>query len=894
MTFDVQKKLSLLFIPIYLLLISLPFVLNIWTVYNSPILLLVFNTIFLGVIPLYVSYIAYKSFMGSGSTGVLLQGTGMLLLGLGAITAGFVGLFPDSMNLVIGIHNTNFCIAAFLQFIGIFIPLSGSIPKKHLSDRELIFLLYSGSVVFTILFSFALFFGVFPPFYVQGSGYTALRLLVITDAIGFFIFTAVILLWTYFRKREDFFFWYSIGLALMAMGLISVIFSPVLGSPLSWIGRSGQFLGAIYILIAFIALNRSAKKTGVPLDTMLSRFFGESEASYKTLVESATDAIVVFDSSYRVIVWNPAAEKMFGYSQIEAIGSSFLTLVIPDEYLDIIRRFSETDQTLKKSTEIVTRRKDGGTLPVEMTSSRHSVAGVSIITCIIRDLTERKKAEEELLLKNYVFQSSIAANAIADERGYVTHVNDAYTRMWGYERNDESIGKTINVFFYVEQDAESVLQSLNTVGQWEGDFLAKRKDGSTFTSRCLATVVRDMTGKQIGYQFAHLNVTEERNIQVSLRESEERFRVIFERSTVGKSLTAPNGKLLKINPSFATMLGYTIEEMQELDFAHITYPEDIAESKECVRSLLENEKTSYRMEKRYLHKTGGLIWTDVSTTLLKNGEGEPLYFITSIIDISKQKQAEQDLKKYSENLEEMINERTRELEDAQDQLLRKEKLAVLGKLAGGVGHELRNPLGAIKNAAYFINMALENPEPDVKEMVEIINKEVGRSEDIISSLLDFARPKSLTLRKGSVNSIILEALRRNPAPKSISVIENLEESLPEIYMDSDKLLQVFSNIISNALQSIHEEKGILTITSMQPRPGWVAVSIADTGVGISEKNKEKLYEPLFTTKIKGIGLGMVVTKTIVETHGGRIDFLSEEGKGTTFTVSLPNTGRKGE
>jgi len=260
-------------------------------------------------------------------------------------------------------------------------------------------------------------------------------------------------------------------------------------------------------------------------------------------------------------------------------------------------------------------------------------------------------------------------------------------------------------------------------------------------------------------------------------------------------------------------------------------------------------------------------------------------------EVTERKRAEKKLKDYSEHLTEMVEERTRELKDAQEDLIRNGKLSVLGQLAGGVGHELRNPLGVIKNAAYFLNMALEKPDPEVKETLEILEKEVATSERIIHSLLGFARPRSPTRRKMNLNLIVREALSRSVIPENVEVISRLDEALPVIIADPDQLGQVFANIILNAIQAM-PEGGRLIVKSEIPGPGWEAVSFADTGAGILEENLGKLFEPLFTTKAKGIGLGLAVIKTLVEGHGGTIEVQSEVGKGSIFTVRLPIGGEQ--
>jgi len=229
---------------------------------------------------------------------------------------------------------------------------------------------------------------------------------------------------------------------------------------------------------------------------------------------------------------------------------------------------------------------------------------------------------------------------------------------------------------------------------------------------------------------------------------------------------------------------------------------------------------------------------------------------------------------------------TLELQQTQEELVRKEKLAILGQLAGGVAHELRNPLGAIKNATYFLNMVLEEPEPDIKETLDIIEKEVTTSEKIIDSLLDFARQRQLIQRNVDINDIVRAALSHFPVLENIDILYQLDKALPPIQVDPDQLDLVFGNIIRNAIQAM-PKGGQLTVKSEIPSPEWVAISFIDTGTGISEENMGKLFEPLFTTKAKGIGLGLPIAETLIKAHGGEIEMQSEVGKGSIFTVRLP-------
>ena len=233
----------------------------------------------------------------------------------------------------------------------------------------------------------------------------------------------------------------------------------------------------------------------------------------------------------------------------------------------------------------------------------------------------------------------------------------------------------------------------------------------------------------------------------------------------------------------------------------------------------------------------------------------------------------------------MVEARTGELRDAQEQLVRQERLAVLGQLAGGIAHELRSPLGAIKNAAYYFKMVVENPSEDARETMDILDQQIDVSARIIGSLLDFARPQTPNLQSAQLTRVVEAAICQCTIPQNIAVIWQADESLPSIKVDAGQMQLVFSNLITNAAQAM-PQGGQLTI-ALQPDGDKMQVSFSDTGVGIAADALDKVFQPLYTTKAKGIGLGLALTRIIVEAHGGAIAVTSEVGKGTTFSVSLP-------
>ena len=255
--------------------------------------------------------------------------------------------------------------------------------------------------------------------------------------------------------------------------------------------------------------------------------------------------------------------------------------------------------------------------------------------------------------------------------------------------------------------------------------------------------------------------------------------------------------------------------------------------------------------------------------------------------------SEEKLKNYSDKLEDMVKDRTKELEEAREKLIRQEKLAVIGKMAGSVGHELRNPLGVISNAAYFLKLVLSSSEDTVKDYLNIISEEVKKSDKIISDLLDFSRIKSIDKVEIPLWEIFSDVLRKYAVTENIKVINRISKELPCIYADPAHMVQIFGNLIINACQSMPH--GGELIIDGEGANNSINISIVDTGCGISEENMNKIFEPLFTTKSRGIGLGLCVCKNLLEANGGKIDVKSIEHKGSIFTVTLPvKTDKAGE
>jgi PAS domain S-box-containing protein len=377
---------------------------------------------------------------------------------------------------------------------------------------------------------------------------------------------------------------------------------------------------------------------------------------------------------------------------------------------------------------------------------------------------------------------------------------------------------------------------------------------------------------------------EKQKAQVLIQESEEHYRALFNSARDGIALLGiDTHKIEDCNPQFETLSGISKDELISQNIWGL-----------CP-AVNKNEIQNIFLD---LHESG-FVGSGEFELLQPGGKVIPIEFVVTEVDIhdrkflqlmardiTERKKAEIELKAYSERLEEMVEDRTKELKEAQEQLVHQERMATLGQLSRGIAHELRTPLGAINNAAYFLNMVLEESDEDVKEALKILSKEVATSERIIKSLLDFARPRAAVQRRVEIQDLIDSVLLQVKLPEEISIIKEYDEDLPLVWVDPEQLQQAIKNLLKNAIQAM-PEGGRLVLNAEPAGDDHVDISINDTGIGIDEGNLERIFEPLYTTRAKGIGLGLALAKLNLESNGGSISVESKLGSGSKFTLTLP-------
>jgi signal transduction histidine kinase len=234
-----------------------------------------------------------------------------------------------------------------------------------------------------------------------------------------------------------------------------------------------------------------------------------------------------------------------------------------------------------------------------------------------------------------------------------------------------------------------------------------------------------------------------------------------------------------------------------------------------------------------------------------------------------------------------LNEALQRLKDAQDLLVRKEKLALMGQLASSVGHELRNPLGVMSNAVYYLEHVLAPQPGEVREYLAMLRQQIALSEKIVSNLLDFARASPVERHTTELRSLTAAQLRRVRPLDGFRVEQDFPEGLPSVDVDPVHAGQVVLNLLTNAVQAMGEAGGTLRIRGCRNGDGQVLLEVSDTGPGIRPEHLEKIFEPLFTTKARGIGLGLAVSRSLAQANGGDLTVRSTPGSGAAFLLTMP-------
>ena len=491
------------------------------------------------------------------------------------------------------------------------------------------------------------------------------------------------------------------------------------------------------------------------------------------------------------------------------------------------------------------------------------------------DITERKRAEVALqAAKDYAENLIQTANAMVvglDSHGKIQVFNQAAERITGYSRKELEGRNWFEVIVPKDRYPEvwREFERLTAGGlpkNFENPILTKSGE-----ERYVVWQNNEVheQGQIVGTISFGIDITERKRLEEELRAARERLEYVIASNPAviyaGKPLADYSDFVLTyLSERVASILGFEPREFigHPEFWEHHVHPEDVSSvMAEMPRFWKEGQHT---FEYRFLHKDGAYRWIREEAKVVRDADGNPIEVNGYWTDVTEEKRM-------------------------QEALLRSERLAAIGEMATMMAHDLRNPLTGISGAAYHLRKKVgATGDGKSQEMLDLIEKDVEHANRIMSDLLEYSRELHLDLAGTSPRSIIEQALALVEIPGEIRV-SNLTSDQPEVRIDTEKMKRVFVNLIRNAVDAM-PQAGELTIQSKESN-GNLHVTLSDTGPGITEDVASRIWMPFFTTKSKGIGLGLSISKRIVEAHKGSISYETEIGKGTTFIVTIPLEAR---
>jgi len=349
-----------------------------------------------------------------------------------------------------------------------------------------------------------------------------------------------------------------------------------------------------------------------------------------------------------------------------------------------------------------------------------------------------------------------------------------------------------------------------------------------------------------------------------LSENREKLKSIFNASPDAIIALDLESRIIDCNSLMVNVSEFSKEELLSLPALAFIAEKDRQKVFSQLAKLQKYKEGISRLECSISKKDGSEFPGELSMSLLKDAQGLGIGFVLIVRDLTERKQLE-------------------------ERLLKSERLAGIGELAGMIGHDLRNPLAGIRNATYFLRKKQAQFVGDSGlQMLAIIDKSVEYSNKIINDLLDYSREIRLDLETCNPKTLIDYILMTATIPKNIKISDNTDSSL-HIMADTNKIERVFTNIIKNAIDAMSQSGGVLNISSSL-NGNFAEISFSDNGPGMPPEVVSKIFTPLFTTKAQGMGFGLSICRRIIEAHGGSIRVKTELGKGTTFTISLPIQG----
>ena len=521
------------------------------------------------------------------------------------------------------------------------------------------------------------------------------------------------------------------------------------------------------------------------------------------------------------------------------------------------------------------------------------------------DVLEQRVEERTAELKKLstAVEQSPASVVITNPQGNIEYVNSKFCEVTGY-RVEEVMGRNPRILksgLTSDEVYRDLWQTITAGHEWRGEFQNKKKNGELYWESATFSPLKSEDGTIAYFLAVKEDITERKQMEESIREKEERFRGYFEHSQVGMAITSPTKGWLEANNQLQRMLGYTLEELQQMNWAELTHPDDVDADVEKFERMLAGEIDDYALDKRFIRKDGEIVYTNLTVSCIRENSGDVLNVLASFQDITERKKMDDNLKARIKDLDEAQSAMLNMMEDLEEEK-QKAEAATRAKsdFLANMSHEIRTPMNAVIGMAH---LALKTDlTPKQQDYLNKIQSSANSLLGIINDILDFSKIEAGKLDMEAAEFDLMEILDnvanvitvKAQEKEDLEVLFYLDPQVPYFLVgDSLRLNQILVNLGNNAVKFTEQGEILLTARVINSLDDKVTLqfSVRDTGIGMTMEQQNKLFQAFSqadtstTRKYGGTGLGLTISKRLVNMMGGEIWIESKSGQGTTFNFT---------